>query len=184
MPIKTTPTHIPDVVIVEPKVFEDNRGFFFESFNQNELNQALNKEVTFVQDNHSMSKKGVLRGLHYQLEHTQGKLVRVTKGAVFDVAVDLRKSSSTYAKWVGVELSAENKKQLWIPEGFAHGFLAMSDEVEFFYKTTDYYHFESERCILWSDKVLSIMWPDLNIDYIVGIKDQLGLDWYSAEKFS
>lgn len=184
MPIQVTPTKIPDVLIIEPKVFGDDRGFFFESFNQREFNQALGQEITFVQDNHSKSKKGVLRGLHYQLQHTQGKLVRVTRGAVFDVAVDLRRSSNTYGKWVGVELSAENKRQLWIPKGFAHGFLVISDEAEFLYKTTDYYHPEFEQSLLWSDKTLSIDWPKLDINFSLAKKDEMGLDWSSSAKFN
>ncbi len=138
MPITVTPTAIPDVLIIEPKVFGDDRGWFFESFNEKDFSVAIGQDVTFVQDNHSYSKKGVLRGLHYQLEQMQGKLVRVTRGAVFDVAVDIRQSSPTFGKWIGVELSAENRKQMWIPEGFAHGFLVLSDDAEFLYKTTDY----------------------------------------------
>ncbi len=147
MPIIVTPTAIPDVLIIEPKVFGDDRGWFFESFNDKDFSTALGQKVTFVQDNHSLSKKGILRGLHYQIEQTQGKLVRVCRGSVFDVAVDLRQSSNNYGQWVGMQLSAENKKQLWIPPGFAHGFLALSDEVEFLYKTTDYWHAASERCL-------------------------------------
>ncbi len=183
MPIQVTPTKIPDVLIIEPKVFGDDRGFFFESFNQREFNQALGQEITFVQDNHSKSKKGVLRGLHYQLQHTQGKLVRVTRGAVFDVAVDLRRSSNTYGKWVGVELSAENKRQLWIPKGFAHGFLVISDEAEFLYKTTDYHHPESEQSLLWFDSELNIEWPALDCPYTVSSKDAQGLPWKKCSKY-
>lgn len=184
MPIQVTPTSIPDVLIIEPKVFGDDRGFFFESFNQHEFNQAIGSEVKFVQDNHSKSKKGVLRGLHYQMQQTQGKLVRVTHGAVYDVAVDMRKSSATFSKWVGLELSAENKKQLWIPAGFAHGFLVISDEAEFLYKTTDYYHPESERSLLWSDESLSIDWPKVDTQLSIASKDQNGLIWAQAPKFS
>ncbi len=184
MPIQVTPTSIPDVLIIEPKVFGDDRGFFFESFNQYEFNQAIGSEVKFVQDNHSKSKKGVLRGLHYQMQQTQGKLVRVTYGAVYDVAVDMRESSPTFGKWVGLELSAENKKQLWIPPGFAHGFLVISDEAEFLYKTTDYYHPESERSLLWSDESLAVDWPKVDIQLSIASKDQNGLIWAHAPKFS
>ena len=184
MPIKVTPTAIPDVLIIEPKVFGDDRGFFFESFNQNEFNQVIGSEIQFVQDNHSKSKKGVLRGLHYQMEQTQGKLVRVSFGAVYDVAVDMRQSSVTFGKWVGLEISAENKKQLWIPPGFAHGFLVIIDEAEFLYKTTDYYHPESEKSLLWSDESLSIDWPKLDIPLSIAGKDRSGLIWQQAPKFS
>ncbi|MHA0955992.1 dTDP-4-dehydrorhamnose 3,5-epimerase [Enterobacter ludwigii] len=153
-------TDIPDVLIFEPKVFGDDRGFFFESFSQKIFEEAVGRKVEFVQDNHSKSCKGVLRGLHYQLEpYAQGKLVRCVAGEVFDVAVDIRKSSPTFGKWVGVNLSAENKRQLWIPEGFAHGFLVISDMAEFVYKTTNYYHPESDRGLLWNDETLSINWP-------------------------
>lgn len=153
-------TDIPDVLIFEPKVFGDDRGFFFESFSQKVFEEAVGRKVEFVQDNHSKSCKGVLRGLHYQLEpYAQGKLVRCVAGEVFDVAVDIRKSSPTFGKWVGVNLSAENKRQLWIPEGFAHGFLVISDMAEFVYKTTNYYHPESDRGLLWNDETLSINWP-------------------------
>ncbi|ELY2042454.1 dTDP-4-dehydrorhamnose 3,5-epimerase [Enterobacter cloacae complex sp. RIVM_C039474] len=153
-------TDIPDVLIFEPKVFGDDRGFFFESFSQKIFDEAVGRKVEFVQDNHSKSCKGVLRGLHYQLEpYAQGKLVRCVAGEVFDVAVDIRKSSPTFGKWVGVNLSAENKRQLWIPEGFAHGFLVISDMAEFVYKTTNYYHPESDRGLLWNDETLSINWP-------------------------
>ncbi len=183
MPIQVTPTKIPDVLIIQPKVFTDERGFFFESFNQREFNQALGQEITFVQDNQSKSKKGVLRGLHYQLQDTQGKLVRVTRGTVFDVAVDLRRSSNTYGKWVGVELSAENKRQLWIPKGFAHGFLVISNEAEFLYKTTDYYSPQNEHTILWSDKTVGVNWPDLGLDYLFAPKDLMGKQWEHVPKF-
>lgn len=183
MPITVTPTAIPDVLIIEPKVFGDDRGFFFESFNENDFSAAVGQKITFVQDNHSLSKKGVLRGLHYQLEQTQGKLVRVCRGAVFDLAVDLRQSSATYGQWVGVELSAENKKQLWIPEGFAHGFMVLSDEAEFLYKTTNYWHAGSEQCIVWNDPTLDIQWPRVAAEVITTQKDQAGFDWYSAPKF-
>ncbi|MXG71333.1 dTDP-4-dehydrorhamnose 3,5-epimerase [Escherichia coli] len=153
-------TDIQDVLIFEPKVFGDDRGFFFESFSQKVFEEAVGRKVEFVQDNHSKSCKGVLRGLHYQLQpYAQGKLVRCVAGEVFDVAVDIRKSSPTFGKWVGVNLSAENKRQLWIPEGFAHGFLVISDMAEFVYKTTNYYHPESDRGLLWNDETLSINWP-------------------------
>jgi dTDP-4-dehydrorhamnose 3,5-epimerase len=184
MPITVTPTAIPDVLVIEPKVFGDDRGWFFESFNEKEFSAAIGKEVSFVQDNHSSSKKGVLRGLHYQLEQTQGKLVRVSKGAVFDVAVDLRQSSPTFGKWVGVELSAENQKQMWVPEGFAHGFLVLSDDAEFLYKTTDYWHPSSEQCLMWNDPTLKIMWPDLGFPPILNAKDLQGLSWTKAKKYS
>lgn len=154
-------TDIPDVLIFEPKVFGDERGFFFESFNQRIFEEAVGRKVEFVQDNHSKSTKGVLRGLHYQLEpHAQGKLVRCVAGEVFDVAVDIRKSSPTFGQWVGVNLSGENKRQLWIPEGFAHGFYVMSESAEFVYKTTNYYSQLHERSILWNDPSLNISWPD------------------------
>ena len=158
--MKVTPTRIPDVLIIEPKVFGDDRGFFFESFNQKAFNEAVGQDITFVQDNHSKSAKNVLRGLHYQLPpKAQGKLVRVVQGEVFDVAVDLRKDSKTFGRWVGDSLSAENKKQLWIPEGFAHGFVVISETAEFLYKTTDYYAPEFERSLLWNDPALGIEWP-------------------------
>ena len=153
-------TAIPDVLIFEPKVFGDDRGFFFESFNQRVFEDAVGRKVEFVQDNHSKSGKGVLRGLHYQLApHAQGKLVRCVAGEVFDIAVDMRKSSATFGQWVGVNLSAENKRQLWIPEGFAHGFLVLSETAEFVYKTTDYYQPQSERAVRYDDLQLNIQWP-------------------------
>ncbi len=183
MPITITPTAIPDVLIIEPKVFGDDRGWFFESFNQKEFSAVVGCDISFVQDNHSSSKKGVLRGLHYQMEQTQGKLVRVISGIVYDVAVDLRKNSKTYGNWVGVELSSENRKQLWIPEGFAHGFLAISDRAEFLYKTTDYYHPQSEKTLLWSDSALAIGWPNIGIDYSLTFKDLEGVSWEDAPKF-
>jgi dTDP-4-dehydrorhamnose 3,5-epimerase len=160
--MKVTDTKIPDVKITEPTVFEDERGFFFESFNHKKFEQAIGREVTFVQDNHSKSGKGVLRGLHYQLPpHAQGKLVRVVRGEVFDVAVDIRKSSPTYGQWVAETLSAENKKQLWIPEGFAHGFLSLTDKSEILYKVTNYHFPAQERIILWSDPDISVNWPSV-----------------------
>ena len=184
MPLTVTLTEIPDVMIIQPKVFGDDRGFFFESFNQREFAEATGVEVNFVQDNHSMSKRGVLRGLHYQLEHTQGKLVRVVRGTVFDVAVDLRQSSKTFQQWVGVELSADNHKQLWLPPGFAHGFLVLSDEAEFLYKTTDYWHSASEQSLLWNDPSVGIRWPDLGVALSLAAKDAAGLSWDVAPKFA
>ncbi len=169
--MKVTPTKIPDVLIIEPKVFGDERGFFFESFNQKAFNEAVGREITFVQDNHSKSSKNVLRGLHYQLPpKAQGKLVRVVQGEVFDVAVDIRKNSETFGQWVGEILSSENKKQFWIPPGFAHGFLTLSKTAEFLYKTTDYYTPDLERSIRWNDPDLAIMWP-LEEDPLLSIKD-------------
>ncbi|HDR2893335.1 TPA: dTDP-4-dehydrorhamnose 3,5-epimerase [Enterobacter asburiae] len=164
-------TDIPDVLIFEPRVFGDDRGFFFESFSQKQFEEAVGRKVEFVQDNHSKSTKGVLRGLHYQLEpYAQGKLVRCIVGEVFDVAVDIRESSPTYGKWVGVHLSAENKRQFWIPEGFAHGFLVLSDTAEFVYKTTNYYHPESDRGLIWNDKTININWP-LTGEPVLSAKD-------------
>jgi dTDP-4-dehydrorhamnose 3,5-epimerase len=159
--MKATPTAIPDVRVIEPQVFGDARGFFFESFNQKAFNEATGTNVNFVQDNHSRSAKGVLRGLHYQLQQPQGKLVRVLRGAVFDVAVDIRKSSATFGQWVGVELSEDNHKQLWVPAGFAHGFLVLSETADFLYKTTDYYAPAHERCIAWDDPAIGIAWREL-----------------------
>ncbi len=182
MPIIVTPTAIPDVLIIEPKVFWDDRGWFFESFNEKDFSAAVGQEIRFVQDNHSLSKKGVLRGLHYQIQQTQAKLVRVCRGAVFDVAVDLRQASSTFGQWVGVELSSDNKKQLWIPAGFAHGFLVLSETAEFLYKTTDYWHAPSEHCIAWNDATLNIQWPTIDQTISVSAKDQLGLRWLVAPK--
>ncbi len=183
MTIIAVPTSIPDVLIIEPRVFGDERGFFFESFNQKDFNQVVGQNINFVQDNHSKSKKGVLRGLHYQLDKPQGKLVRVSSGVVFDVAVDLRESSLTYGQWIGVELSEENKRQLWIPEGFAHGFLVLSDEAEFLYKTTNYWHPASEHSISWNDSTLNIQWPNLDVAPILNFKDECGLSWLEAVKF-
>jgi dTDP-4-dehydrorhamnose 3,5-epimerase len=159
MPYQVTTTSIDGVLVLQPKVFGDARGFFFESFNAREFAQATGLDVAFVQDNHSKSAKGVLRGLHYQVQHAQGKLVRVTQGSVFDVVVDIRKGSPTFGQWFGQELSAENKKQMWIPAGLAHGFLVTSESAEFLYKTTDYYHPEHERSLLWSDSSVGIEWP-------------------------
>ena len=157
--MKVTSLEIPEVCLIEPRVFGDARGFFLESFNQRRFDEAIGRKVVFVQDNHSRSVKNVLRGLHYQVVRPQGKLVRVVQGEVFDVAVDIRKSSPTFGCWTGEMLSAENKKQLWVPEGFAHGFLVLSETAEFLYKTTDYYAPEHERCLLWSDPALNIDWP-------------------------
>ena len=181
--MQATHLAIPDVVLIEPKVFGDSRGFFFESFNQRAFNQATGTNCQFVQDNHSRSSKGVLRGLHYQIEQPQGKLVRVAQGAVFDVAVDIRKSSTTFGQWVGAELSADNHRQLWVPPGFAHGFVVLSDTAEFLYKTTDYYAPEHERCIVWNDDALAIQWP-LGLAPILSAKDQLGATLRNAELFS
>jgi dTDP-4-dehydrorhamnose 3,5-epimerase len=174
---------IPDVIVFEPKVFGDDRGFFFESFNQKVFEEAVGRAVEFVQDNHSRSVKGVLRGLHYQIQQAQGKLVRVTQGEVFDVAVDLRKSSSTFGKWVGIHLSAENKKQLWIPEGFAHGFVVLSESAEFLYKTTDYWAPEHERSLAWNDPKIAIEWPFTEQPALSG-KDQKAVSFEYAEVFS
>ena len=173
--LQITNTSIQDVKIIEPRIFNDSRGFFYESFNQKKFNDALNKELSFVQDNHSKSSYAVLRGLHYQNEpFAQGKLVRVIAGEVYDVAVDLRVNSETYGHWIGIYLSENNKKQLWIPEGFAHGFLVTSNEAEFCYKTTNYYNPEYEKCIAFNDPTLKINWPELECDYIVNEKDSKG----------
>jgi dTDP-4-dehydrorhamnose 3,5-epimerase len=173
---------IPEVILFEPKVFGDDRGFFFESFNQRSFEDAVGKKVNFVQDNHSRSVKNVLRGLHYQIQQPQGKLVRVVKGEVFDVAVDIRKNSPTFGQWVGEVLSAENKKQLWVPEGFAHGFVTLSDTAEFLYKTTDYYAPSFERCIRWDDPAIGITWQ-LDTPPLVSAKDQVGKEISQAELF-
>jgi dTDP-4-dehydrorhamnose 3,5-epimerase len=175
-------TKIPDVLIIEPKVFGDDRGFFYESFNKKDFVEATGVNAEFVQDNHSKSAKGVLRGLHYQIKQPQGKLVRVCQGEVIDIAVDLRKSSATFGQWVGVSLSAENKRQLWVPEGFAHGFVVLSDTAEFLYKTTDYYAPEYERCIRWDDNDLSIDWQYDNVP-LVSEKDAKGSLFKEAELF-
>lgn len=159
MPYTVTPTAIPDVLLLEPRAFADDRGYFFESYNARDFREATGLQVEFVQDNHSMSVQGVLRGLHYQIQHPQGKLMRTVRGSVFDVAVDLRKSSPTFGRWVGALLSAENRRQLWIPPGFAHGFLALSDTAEVLYKITDYWYPEYERTLLWKDPALGIDWP-------------------------
>ena len=180
--MKATPCAIPDVVLFEPRVFEDARGFFFESHNQRQFEKTLGRQVHFVQDNHSCSSKNVLRGLHYQVKQPQGKLVRVIAGEAFDVAVDLRKSSPTFGKWVGEILSAQNKKQLWVPEGFAHGFVVLSEHAEFIYKTTDYWAPEHERCIVWNDATLGIDWH-INGPPILSAKDAQGVAFNEAEVF-
>jgi dTDP-4-dehydrorhamnose 3,5-epimerase len=178
-----TPTEIADVLILEPRIFGDDRGWFFESFNEQTFNDKTAAGVHFVQDNHSCSAHNVLRGLHYQIQQPQGKLVRVVAGAIFDVAVDIRKSSSTFGQWVGCILSAENKKQLWVPVGFAHGFVALSDQTEVLYKTTDYYAPAHERCIFWNDPDLAIAWS-LTHPPIVSAKDKIGKSFQEAEVFA
>ena len=181
--MKVTPLNISDVFLIEPEVFGDDRGFFFESFNQNKFEEAIGKKINFVQDNHSKSVRGVLRGLHYQLPpKAQGKLVRVIQGEVFDVAVDLRKSSSTFGQWVGEILSSDNKKQLWIPEGFAHGFLTLSDTAEFLYKTTDFYSKNHEEAIQWNDETIRIDWPMKDVS--LSSKDNAALSFKEAKYFS
>ncbi|MCD5995998.1 dTDP-4-dehydrorhamnose 3,5-epimerase [Pseudomonas sp. CDFA 602] len=180
--MKVTATTLPEVLILEPKVFGDERGFFYESFNARVFSEATGLTKEFVQDNHSRSQKGVLRGLHYQIEHAQGKLVRVTAGKVLDIAVDIRRSSPTFGQWVGVELSAENARQLWVPEGFAHGFVVLSDHAEFLYKTTDYYTPSAERCIAWNDPELAIDWQ-LEGAPQLSAKDQQGKSLKDADLF-
>ena len=175
-------TAIPDLLILEPKVFGDDRGFFFESFNQQTFQNLTGVKAHFVQDNHSKSTANVLRGLHYQIEQAQGQLVRVTAGEVFDVAVDIRRQSTTFGKWVGVVLSAKNKRQLWVPPGFAHGFVVLKDNTEFLYKTTDYYAPQHERCIRWDDPAIGIEWPIVQAPILSG-KDQQGLALSQAEVF-
>ena len=179
--MKVTPTAITDVLIIEPKVFGDVRGFFYESFNQKAFNEATGLNLNFVQDNHSRSAKGVLRGLHYQVQQPQGKLVRVVRGAVFDVAVDIRKASPTFGQWVGLELSEDNCRQLWVPPGFAHGFLVLSESADFLYKTTDYYAPEHERCIAWNDPEIDIEWPLEGTVPLVSGKDAAGQSFRDAE---
>ena len=182
--MNVTRTAIDGVLILEPKVFGDARGFFMESFNQKTFNEAVGHEVVFVQDNHSRSAKGVLRGLHYQLPpHAQGKLVRVTQGSVFDVAVDVRKSSRTFGQWVGLELSGDNHKLLWLPPGLAHGFLVTSASADFLYKTTDYYAPQVEACIRWNDPTLGIGWPIGGTAPVVSGKDDAGTPWMGAATF-
>lgn len=183
MPYQVTPTALPEVLILEPKVFGDARGFFFESYNQRDFAQATGVQLAFVQDNHSRSARNVLRGLHYQIQQPQGKLVRVVQGEVYDVAVDVRKSSAHFGRWVGVHLSAENKRQLWIPAGFAHGFVVLSETAEFLYKTTDYYAPAHERCIRWDDPALGIRWP-IAAPPILAAKDAAGKLLAEAEVFA
>lgn len=183
MSYTVTPTALPEVLMLEPKVFGDARGFFFESFNQRDFAEVTGLDVQFVQDNHSSSVKGVLRGLHYQIQHPQGKLVRVTQGEVFDVIVDLRRSSSNFGKWVGVVLSADNHRQLWVPPGFAHGFVVTSDSAEFLYKTTDYWYPEFERSLLWNDPAVGVVWP-LHEQPQLAAKDAAGKPLAEAEAFA
>lgn len=180
--MKVVPTAIPDVLIIEPRVFGDARGFFFESFNQRAFNKAVGQDVQFVQDNHSRSTRGVLRGLHYQIQQPQGKLVRVVQGSVFDVAVDVRKSSPTFGHWVGVELTETNHRQLWVPVGFAHGFVVTSDTADFLYKTTDYYAPEFERCVAWNDPAIGVQWPLDKVPQL-SAKDTAGQFLVDAEVF-
>jgi len=182
--LQVTPTDIHDVLVIEPKVLGDERGWFTESFNAQDFSQATGLVIDFVQDNHSFSKQWTLRGLHYQLQQAQGKLVRVVAGSVFDVVVDIRKASPTYGRWVGLELSAQNHRQLWIPAGLAHGFLVLSETAEFLYKTTDYYHPQSEVCLAWNDPTVGIEWP-LPKGALANIsaKDAVGLSWDAIPKF-
>ncbi len=183
--MKATPTRIPDVMVVEPKVFGDARGFFYESFNQAAFNAATGTAFSFVQDNHSRSSQGVLRGLHYQLPpHAQGKLVRVVRGAVWDVAVDIRQGSPTFGQWVGQELTEDNHKQFWIPPGFAHGFVVLSESADFLYKTTNYYAPQSDRGIAWNDPDLDIAWPNLGMDFVLSDKDRQQPALRQAEVFT
>jgi dTDP-4-dehydrorhamnose 3,5-epimerase len=182
--VKVTATSIPEVLLIEPKVFGDARGFFFESFNQKAFDDAVGEHVEFVQDNHSRSVRDVLRGLHYQVQQTQGKLVRVVKGAVFDVAVDIRRASPTFGRWVGVELSEENQRQLWVPKGFAHGFLVTSESADFLYKTTDFYAPAHERSIVWNDPDLAIDWPLHGRPPSLAAKDAAGSRFAAAEVFA
>lgn len=182
--MKIISTAIADVFILEPKVFGDARGFFFESFNSRAFAEATGQDVKFVQDNHSRSARGVLRGLHYQIRQPQGKLVRVVRGSVFDVAVDIRRSSPTFGAWVGVELTEDNHRQLWVPPGLAHGFLVTSDSADFLYKTTEYYAPEHERCLLWNDPAVGIDWPLGSAQPLLSAKDALGLPLADAEVFA
>ena len=180
--MKATPLAIPDVYLIEPRVYSDERGFFFESYNQRQFEAMIGKTVAFVQSNHSRSTRNVLRGLHYQIKQPQGKLVRVIAGEVFDVAVDLRRSSNTFGQWVGEILTAENKKQLWIPEGFAHGFVVLSAAAEFLYQTTDYWAPEYERCLRWNDANLAIQWP-IDGEPVLSAKDAQGKFLGEAEVY-
>ncbi|WP_250502569.1 dTDP-4-dehydrorhamnose 3,5-epimerase [Caballeronia sp. AZ7_KS35] len=182
MAIQVTATALPEVKIIEPKVFGDARGFFYESFNAREFAEHVESGVEFVQDNHSRSAKGVLRGLHYQIQHPQGKLVRVVEGEVFDVAVDIRKSSPNFGKWVGVNLSAENNRQLWVPPGFAHGFVVLSESAQFLYKTTDYWYQAHERSIVWNDPEIGIEWP-IDFEPMLAAKDAAGKRLSEADCF-
>ncbi len=181
--MQATPLAISDVVILEPKVFGDDRGFFMESYNRRALAQLLGMDLEFVQDNHSRSAQNVLRGLHYQIQQAQGKLVRAIAGEIFDVAVDIRASSPTFGQWVGAHLSAENKKQIWVPAGFAHGFLVLSESAEVLYKTTDYYAPAHERCILWNDPDVGIVWPQTPDEIMLSAKDRAGKSFTEAETF-
>ena len=183
MPYTVTPTAIADVLVLEPKVFGDARGFFLESYNQRDFAQATGLQVNFVQDNHSRSSRGVLRGLHYQIQHPQGKLVRVTQGEVFDVVVDMRRSSPTFGRWVGETLSGTNHKQMWVPPGCAHGFVVLSDSADFLYKTTDYWYPEHERSVLWNDPELAIAWPLQGLQPTLAAKDAQGTPWRQAQAF-
>jgi dTDP-4-dehydrorhamnose 3,5-epimerase len=180
--MKVVQTAIPDVLIFEPRVFGDERGFFLESWNAREFDSAVGVKVQFVQDNHSRSRRGVLRGLHYQVKQPQGKLVRIAKGRVFDAVVDLRKSSATFGQWVSTELSEDNHRQFWIPPGFAHGFLVLSESADFIYKATDYYAPEHERCLIWNDPAVGINWP-VNMEPILSAKDRAGLPLRDVEVF-
>jgi dTDP-4-dehydrorhamnose 3,5-epimerase len=180
--MKVVPTAIPDVMIFEPRVFGDERGFFLESWNAREFDNAVGVKVQFVQDNHSRSRRGVLRGLHYQVKQPQGKLVRIAKGRVFDAVVDLRKSSATFGQWVSTELSEDNHRQFWIPPGFAHGFLVLSESADFIYKATDYYAPDHERCLIWNDPAVGINWP-VNMEPILSAKDRAGLPLRDVEVF-
>lgn len=184
--MKATPTALPEVLLVEPQVFGDERGFFFESWNQQRFDEAVGQPTRFVQDNHSLSRRGVLRGLHYQVTQTQGKLVRVVQGQVFDVAVDLRRSSPRFGQWVGMTLSAQDKRQLWIPPGFAHGFLVLSETAEFLYKTTDTYAPAAERCLAWDDPQVAVKWPLAEVGGTPSLsaKDAQGLSWADCDKFA
>ncbi len=183
MPYTVTPTAIPEVLILEPQVFGDARGFFFESFNQRDFADKTGVDLSFVQDNHSKSAQGVLRGLHYQIQHPQGKLVRVVQGQVFDVVVDLRQSSPTLGQWVGVYLDAQKHQQLWVPPGFAHGFVVLSETAEFLYKTTDYWYPTHERSLRWDDPTVGITWP-MQGQPLLAAKDAAAALWAEAEKFA
>jgi dTDP-4-dehydrorhamnose 3,5-epimerase len=183
MPYTVTPTAIADVLVLEPKVFGDARGFFLESYNQRDFEQATGLNVNFVQDNHSRSSRGVLRGVHYQIQHAQGKLVRVTQGEVFDVVVDMRRSSPTFGRWVGETLSGTNHKQMWVPPGCAHGFVVLSEQADSLYKTTDYWYPEHERSVLWNDPDLAIAWPLQGMQPTLAAKDAQGTPWRQAQAF-